>query len=107
MKKNNTPNKVCEKCKKNFSGTLETCIDCQIEELKKIKSMEGENIFLIIIGLSLIIYAVYSFFDTHFAAIDGNQITNLEAFAIFLGGKSIYYIPGIFLIIFSLNKKKK
>jgi|TARA_B110000908_G_scaffold22770_1_gene25809 Na+/phosphate symporter len=96
--------KECSICKKDVAENIETCWDCSIAEIKKDKSPTG---YLAYIGLALIIYTVYSFFDKYFVAIDKNQITNSEAFAIFLGEKFIYYIPAIYLIIFSFKKSKR
>jgi hypothetical protein len=101
--------KECSICKKEVADNIETCWDCSIAEIKKDKSPTG---YLAYIGIALIIYSVWSFFDKYFDTYlfeqyrRGNN-SDLDIFASFLGYGFIYYIPGIYLIIFSFKKSKR
>ena len=101
--------KECSICKKEVAENIETCWDCSIAENKKDKSPTG---YLAYIGIALIIYSVWSFFNEYFDTYLFEQYrrghnSDLDIFASFLGYGFKYYLPGIYLIIFSFKKSKR
>lgn len=105
--------KLCNKCGVKIHKDINTCRNCCNKEVerKKIEFESKDHPYMRYAGILLIIYAIFSFYLEY---LEGEEyiygipkIGPSDLLATFLGGKLIYYLPGICLIHYSFPKTKK